>query len=43
MPAANQTFPGSRLLIVEDVLPLAIQYRVMAKPLGVEIVAAALQ
>lgn len=37
MSTANPTFPGCRLLIVEDVLPLAIQYRVMAKPLGVEI------
>ncbi len=41
MPTTNQTFPGYRLLIVEDVLPLAIQYRVMAKPLGVEIMTTA--
>ena len=41
MPTTNHTFPGCRLLIVEDVLPLAIQYRVMAKPLGVEIVTTA--
>jgi two-component system repressor protein LuxO len=41
MPTPNHTFPGCRLLIVEDVLPLAIQYRVMAKPLGVEIVTTA--
>ena len=31
------TFPSCRLLIVEDVLPLAIQYRAMAKPLGLTI------
>lgn len=41
MPTTNLTFPGCRLLIVEDVLPLAIQYRVMAKPLGVDIIATA--
>ena len=40
MATANPTFPDCRLLIVEDVLPLAIQYRIMAKPLGVEIMAA---
>ncbi len=41
MPTTHTTFPGYRLLIVEDVLPLAIQYRVMAKPLGVEIMTTA--
>lgn len=41
MPALPRNFQGCRLLIVEDVLPLAIQYRVMAKPLGVEAVTAA--
>jgi two-component system, repressor protein LuxO len=40
MATINPTFPDCRLLIVEDVLPLAIQYRVMAKPLGVEIMTA---
>ena len=40
MVTANPTFPDCRLLIVEDVLPLAIQYRIMAKPLGVEIMTA---
>lgn len=41
MATTDHTFPDCRLLIVEDVLPLAIQYRVMAKPLGVEIVTTA--
>lgn len=36
MSTTNHAFPGYRLLIVEDVLPLAIQYRAMAKPLEVE-------
>ena len=34
-------FPGCRVLIVEDVLPLSIQYRALAKPLGVDTVVAA--
>lgn len=34
-------FPGSRVLIVEDVLPLSIQYRALARPLGVETMVAA--
>jgi len=41
MPTPLKTFPGRRMLIVEDVLPLAIQYRVMAKPLELEIVTTA--
>lgn len=30
------SFPGYRALIVEDLLPLAIQYRAYVKPLGIE-------
>jgi two-component system repressor protein LuxO len=41
MSTSLKTFPGRRMLIVEDVLPLAIQYRVMAKPLELEIVTTA--
>jgi two-component system, repressor protein LuxO len=40
MAHSNPNFSECRLLIVEDVLPLAIQYRIMAKPLGVEIMTA---
>ena len=38
---SNPTFHGHRVLIVEDVLPLSIQYRANVKPLGVETVVAA--
>ncbi len=34
------SFPGYRALIVEDVLPLAIQYRAYVKPLGIETIVA---
>ena len=38
---STPTFHGYRVLIVEDVLPLSIQYRANVKPLGVETVVAA--
>ena len=41
MSALPSKFSGCRLLIVEDVLPLAIQYRTMARPLGVQTVTTA--
>ncbi len=34
------SFPGYRALIVEDLLPLSIQYRAYVKPLGIETVVA---
>lgn len=37
---SRPSFPGYRALIVEDVLPLAIQYRAYVKPLGIETVVA---
>ena len=40
-PAIPAQFPGSRVLIVEDVLPLSIQYRALLKPLDVQVVVAA--
>lgn len=39
--AVPNKFPGCRVLIVEDVLPLSIQYRALARPLGVDTVVAA--
>jgi two-component system repressor protein LuxO len=41
MSSPKTDFSRCRVLIVEDVLPLAIQYRTMAKALGVETVTAA--
>ncbi len=38
---SSPTFAGNRVLIVEDVLPLSIQYRAYVKPLGIESVVAA--
>jgi two-component system, repressor protein LuxO len=36
-----QSFPGLRVLVVEDLVALAIQYRTLAHKLGVEVVTAA--
>jgi two-component system, repressor protein LuxO len=36
-----QSFPGLRVLVVEDLVALAIQYRTLAHKLGVEVVSAA--
>lgn len=41
MKTSPHTFPGARVLIVEDVLPLSIQYRGLIQSLGVEVAVAA--